>query len=458
MSESNINRRVFLQSAGISAAVTGEALAGTGIQAKKPAAKPAEKPAQKKPEQKKPEVRKEDLKPKSPPVTCAVIGLGPQGREILKVLARLGTGAPTPLICDNFTAPVHVKKSTAIMPKANTVEDYRRILDDNSVQAVFVATPSHQHKQIVLDAIQAGKHVYCEAPLASSIEDAREIAKAGAASKKVFQAGLQVRGNEQHIHVSKFIKSGALGKIASARASFCDKKTWRQSHPDDKRQRELNWRLYNASSLGLIGEVGIHQLDVATWYLGKLPLAVTGFGSVQVYTDGREVFDTVQAVVEYPGGVRFVYTATLGNSYEGSYELFYGTQSAILLRDQRAWMFKEKDSDLLGWEVYARKDNVDIGQVENGTGERVATGIALVADATKQIALGKEPGAVGTDVTKSSLFFNVDKFLDLARNSEDVKNPADAKIGYQATLIAAKANEAAITGSKITFEKDWFNL
>src|SRR5205823_1878935 len=135
-------------------------------------------------------------------------------------------------------------------------------------EAVFVATPSHLHREVALAAIQAGRHVYCEAPLASTIDEAKVIAKAGQGSKQVFQVGLQARANPQHDHVHRFIVTGVLGsKVAEARGQWHKKESWRRPHPNPERERALNWRLRKETSAGLVGEVGIHQVDVADWFL-----------------------------------------------------------------------------------------------------------------------------------------------------------------------------------------------
>ena len=394
-----------------------------------------------------------DDAPKAP-VSCAVIGLGKQGQEILTSLAK--AGSKPKYICDTYTAENFLKKAKAIAPEAKFVEDYKAVLSDPTVVAVFVATPSHKHKQIVLDALAAGKHVYCEAPLASNLEDAKAIAKAGLEAKTIFMPGLQMRSNLQNIHVLKFVRGGALGTVASGRAQHHNKTTWRQSWPDDERMKELNWRLSKATSLGLIGEIGIHQLDTAAWFMKSMPIAVTGYGGNLLYKDGRDVADTVNCTLEFPDNVSYSYDATLTNSFDGAYETFFGSSCAIMLRDQRAWMFKESDSELLGWEVFARKDELQIGNPQAGSGIKTATGIALVADATKQLALGKQPGEVGTDVSKTSLYQSLDVFLEGVRTG--VKPEVGAKEGYQATVIAAKANEAVTTGTKITFQKEWFEI
>jgi predicted dehydrogenase len=112
---------------------------------------------------------------KGEPVKLAVIGLGPWGRETLTTLSRVPSVAVTG-ICDNY--PAFLKRAAELAPKAKAEPDYRALLSSPDVEAVVVATPSHLHKDVVLAALQAGKHVYCEAPLASSLDDARAIAAA----------------------------------------------------------------------------------------------------------------------------------------------------------------------------------------------------------------------------------------------------------------------------------------
>jgi predicted dehydrogenase len=383
--------------------------------------------------------------PAGPPVGCGVIGLGTQGKELLRILARLAPGAPVVAICDLYEP--FLKNGKEIAPRAATCADYRQLLADKNIQAVFIATPSHLHRDIAIAAVQAGKHVYCEAPLATTIDDARAIAKAGLASKQVFQVGQQARANPQHLHVHKFVKGGALGStIAQARAQWHRRDSWRRAHSTPERAKALNWRLDKATSVGLIGEVGIHQIDVASWFLNSLPVAAQGFGTVAAWPDGREVPDTLQAVFEYPSGVRVVYDATLANSFDGAYELFMGPESAVVLRGERAWLIKENDAPVLGWEVYARKEKV--GDAE--------TGIALVADATKLLALGKNPADAVRETGKDALYYAVEDFFTTIREKKNAKcGPLE---GFQAAVVAIKANEAVNGGARVVYQKEWFAL
>lgn len=384
--------------------------------------------------------------PAVPPVRFAVIGTGVHGREILGRLARIA-GVSVVAICDNDSINLNRGKQAA--PGAATFADYRALLDGaKEVQAVIVATPTHTHRPIVEAALQAEKHVYCEAPLAHTLDDTRAIARAALAAKTIFQAGLQTRLEPQHLHVLKFIRSGALGKvIAQGRLHYHKKMSWRRAASTPERDRHLNWRLDRNLSLGLAGELGIHQIDVASWFLRATPTAITGFGALIKWQDGRTVPDTVQCVLDYPGGTRVLYDATLVNSYDGVSELFMGDDSAVLLKDHRAWMFKEADAPLLGWEVYAKKEQIGDDN-----------GIMLVADATKLLQMGLTPGKDGSmlDPGKDALYYALEEFVRCIR--ENAKPACGALEGLQATVVAIQANEAVKSGTRVTLSPDLFRV
>jgi predicted dehydrogenase len=408
--------------------------------------------------------------PPPPPINCGVIGLNDWGREILRTLALLKS-APVVAICDTY-APA-LKRAAREAPKAQTYDEASKLLADPNVQAVIIATPTPTHREIALAALAAGKHVYCEAPLANTIDDAKAIARAARdAVKLLFQPGLQFRAHPQVAFLLPFVRSGAIGKDVMARAQWHAKNSWYRPAPTPEREQALNWRLRKATSAGLLGEQGIHQIDLVACYLQKRPVAVTGFGSLIRWTeDGRDVPDTVQAVFEFPRGVNFLYDMTLCNSYDSSYEVYVGTDAAMMVRDAKAWLFKEVDAPLLGWEVYARHDDF-----------YKSTGIGLVANASKQTTLG------GTAVTLKPyefepLYYALAAFTaNAARQAGAVHDfyelypDGDAKDllesfkalrpepapnwqdGLTATVLAVKANEAAISKQKILYEKEWFDL
>ena len=403
-----------------------------------------------------------------PKVKCGIIGLGAWGREILGTLQRQAEAEVTAL-CDTYGAML--RRAAKDVPDVKAVEDYRQILDDKSIQAVVVATPSHLHKDIVLAALQAGKHVYCEAPMATTVADAQAIARAAReAVGQVFQPGLANRSDPQRHFLLQFIRTGATGKTVMTRAQWHKKQSWRFASANPDREKDLNWRLAKDVSLGLAGEIGIHQMDTMSWLLKAAPVAVTGFGGVLHWNDGREVPDTIQAVLEFPGGIQGIYDCTLANSYDGDYELLLGSDAAVMMRGRKAWLFKEVDSPLLGWEVYARKD---VFYKE--------TGIALVANASK--ATSESATAEDPPFTNTPLAFALEAFLanvnEVTGAVEDFSATFDTKDkkaldkhlagitkqpaatwreGLQAAVVAIKTNEAILQRKRIVFQPDWFEI
>ena len=399
--------------------------------------------------------------PPPPTVKCGVIGVGAWGREIVNELALLPK-APVVAICDKRSAAV--RRAGEIAPKAEKFDDYQKLLASPDVEAVFIATPTPTHRKIVLAALQAGKHVYCEAPLANTVEDTKAIARAARdAVKLVFQPGLQERSHPHRHFVLPFIRSGSLGENIMVRAQSHQNKSWENTP----------WRLDKATSTGLMGEVGIHQIDAVSWFLRERPTAITGFGSLICRKGQGDVADTVQGVFEYPGEVRFMYDATLCNSFDKNYEMYYGTQSAVMVRDAKAWLFYEPGAELGGWEVYARKDSF-----------YTETGIALMANATKQTAIGTSATASNASSPDTPLHYALEAFtvnvgqirpavkdfVDLfgdsdpkalaeARNGVKLyKHAADWQDGLVATILAIKANEAVTEQRKITLEKELFDI
>lgn len=410
-----------------------------------------------------------------PKVKCALIGFGSWGRELAATLARVQQ-ADLACICETYDP--YIRRAKKAAPKAILEKDYRKVLDNKEIKAVLVATPSHMHREITLAALDAGKHVYCEAPLATTIEDARAIAKAGkAAVKQVFQAGLLYRSDSQRHFMLPFVRAGALGKTVLARAQWHKKQSWRFTSPNPEREQAMNWRLNDPTTIGLIGEYGIHQVDSVAWFLNALPVSVTGYGGVLFWKDGRQVPDTIQAVFEFPNGANLIYDATLANSFDSDYEMYYGSDAAVMLRDGKAWMFKEVDAPLLGWEVYANK-----------TSFYKETGIALDANATKLAEkkkgkAGEGAGSLAATDIPTPIFSALDAFVSNANEVgaavEDFSSGYDVndlkalknylstlklqpgasyQEGFEATVLAIKANEAIVKGQKIALSKELFDL
>ncbi|MFT3684647.1 MAG: Gfo/Idh/MocA family oxidoreductase [Phycisphaerales bacterium] len=162
------------------------------------------------------------------PLKVGLIGVGRQGRAILTELASMDS-VKVVAVCDNDDNRLNSAKTRTA--GAEGYADHKALLAHKDLDAVIIATPTHLHRQIATDAIAAGKHVYCEAPLAHTIEDAQAIAAAAAGSKKTFAVGYEGRANPVYQLARSFFKTDAFKDMIAMRQQFASKTSWRFSAP-----------------------------------------------------------------------------------------------------------------------------------------------------------------------------------------------------------------------------------
>ncbi len=390
--------------------------------------------------------RSREPEPEGPPIPCAIVGVGLRGREILGALSRIKR-ARVKAYCDIY-AP-YLRRGKQLAPEAKAFLDYSQMFKEvPGVQALFVATPTHLHREVVEAALALGKHVYCEVPLASTLEDCRIIAQAAQQTKSIFAVGLQNRSNPVFEHASKFLQARVTGTPVTEEGHWYTNNSWRRPVSKPDFEAILNWKLSADTSLGLLGEVGVHTFDNSLRYRQDLPKAVTALGSVMKWKDGRTVPDTVFCIFEYPNGFLSRFEATLANSFREKYYLLNGTEGTILIENTRSWWFKEADSRSLGWEVYASREK--IGNEE---------GIVLLANATKLLEQGLIPAEHSNDQAdpeEDPLYGALQDFLNSITNGT---TPACGyKEGYQSTVMAIKAHEALMAGQRIHIDRTLFYI
>jgi predicted dehydrogenase len=369
------------------------------------------------------------------PVQIAVIGVGRQGRAILGELATIAECAVV-AVCDSDDSRLQaaLRRAQGVKGYASAAELFAK---EAGVEAVVIATPTHLHRELVLEALKAGKHVFVETPLAHSLEDLQALSEASKRATKVVAAGFQGRANPIYSLARSFFKSGSLRDLATLRSQNNKKTAWRTPGSTPERDKELNWHLDPAQSLGLIGELGAHQFDVYHWFLGRHPVAARSRGSLRLHKDGREMPDTVACELVYDDGLVLDWSCTLANSYEGRYEMFGGSMAAIKLAWTHGWMFKEADAPTAGWEVYANRQQFHNDQ-----------GITLIADATKLAAQGKLQDGVGLPYT--SLYYALADFVKaVAEKAAPACSLSDAA---RTTAVAIRANEALKSGGEVAID------
>ncbi|MGE3110151.1 MAG: Gfo/Idh/MocA family protein, partial [Phycisphaerales bacterium] len=357
---------------------------------------------------------------------------GRQGRAILTELQKL-SAARVASVCD--TDASRLESGLRRTQGASGTAEYRAMLDNKEITGVIIATPTHLHKQVALDAIAAGKHVYCEGPLAHTVEDARAMAQAATRAKTVFAVGHEARANPVYKLARTFYKTDAFRDLISMYAQHHQKNSWRITASDPARDKEMNWRLDPGVSLGLAGELGSHQFDVYHWWLGAYPTSVRGHGAIRLYTeDGRTVPDTIACDFGFESGARLHYQATLANSYMGRHEVFFGSNSAFKLAWTHGWMFKEADAPTQGWEVYANRQQFHSDE-----------GITLIADATKLASQGKLKEGVG--LPNSPLYYSLEAFLRSV--IEGTPAACNAEEGARTAIVSIAASRSVTGGSAV---------
>jgi len=370
-------------------------------------------------------------------VRVAVIGAGRQGRAILGELEKM-EGISIAAVCDIDES----RRNSGLRRARGAVgfDSVEALLAKGSeFDAVCIATPTQTHRQVAEACIAAGKHVYCEAPLAHTIEDAAAIARAARGSKVVFQVGLMARSNPVYQLARSFYLSDAVRDLVAVYGQNHMKTSWRVPAGDPAREKMLNWKLDPEVSLGLAGEWGTHQFDSVSYFTGKYPARVRGFGSVRFHQDGRTVADTIACHLIYADSTVMTYDATLANSYGGAYETLFGTNAAIKLAETHAWMFKEADAPTQGWEVYANRQQFHNDQ-----------GITLIAGATKLAEQGKLKEGIG--LPHPGTYYALGDFLKSVSDGADVACTAEE--GYRSTVVGIAAAKAVATGEEVEITAD----
>lgn len=260
-------------------------------------------------------------------VRLGVVGTGDRGRALIQNIAKT-RNCTVAAICDPY-AP-HLARARALLPASTPAfTDHRAMLDARGLDAVVIATPLDLHARHTFDVLDAGLHAWCEKAMARTIADCGAMIQRARERGKILQIGHQRLFNPTYLNALKRARAGEIGTITQIRASWHRNRSWRRAVPPGGNDRELNWRLYRDRSAGLMTELATHQLQVANWFMDALPARVMGSGSICFWKDGREVYDHVALVYDYPGGRKTVYTSLLNNARYGCEEQIQGSKGTI---------------------------------------------------------------------------------------------------------------------------------
>jgi predicted dehydrogenase len=260
-------------------------------------------------------------------VRIGVIGTGRQGLGVMRSHMALPE-VEIAAVCDVY-AP-NLDKAASAAPQAARVTDFRRIIDDPTIDAVIVATPDHWHALQTVMACQAGKDVYVEKPTSLTVVEGRKMVEAARQVRRVVQVGLQQRAAAHFQQAVQAIQDGRIGSVSMVRC-------WNVGNqapdgfgnpPDGDPPPGLDWdmwlgpapkRPFNPNRFGVYPDVwsyfryfwdyaggmmtdwGVHLIDIAQWAMkADAPQLVTAVGGTFAVKDNRETPDTILATYGTP--------------------------------------------------------------------------------------------------------------------------------------------------------------
>lgn len=232
--------------------------------------------------------------------------------------------------------------------------DYRKLLDDKTIDAVIVATWDNMHAPVSMDVCRAAKDVYCEKPMTSVAEQGPKLVQVVRETKRVFAVGTQQRSMPVFLEAKeKFFDSGVIGKVGLVRTVWnyntgylftpppgMENKPagldwdaclgWLPKRPWDPKRYFNRFAYWDFGTGAQTGGLFSHWADVANWYL-KLshPVSAVTTAGIYKYDDGRDTPDTVSTILNYPEHVNVTFEGTLLDSREQAYLEFMGTEGRL---------------------------------------------------------------------------------------------------------------------------------
>lgn len=383
------------------------------------------------------------------PVRIGWIGSGVQGQNDMRQLVRL-PGVSIVAIADIYEP--NLKKGLEIAgPGCQGYSDYRKLLERKDIDGVGIATPLSLHARMAIDAMEAGKAVYCEKMMAYTLEEAKQMVRVADRTGALLQIGHQRRYSPDYHHALDLVKKGYFGTITHVRAQWNRNGSWRRAVPDPKYERLLNWRLYKEYSRGLMAELGSHQIDVVNWFTGMHPISVVGIGGIDYYKDGREVYDNVQCIFEYPNGLKLTYQSITTNAFDDYAEQFMGTKGTLIVSEApgKSMMFREQSAEEFEFAKFSQ-NKTKVGGKE-----------AILLDAgatTKQDKRERTAGQAlaNSGISKNNWALALEDWVDCIRTGR--KPFCDGRVGLADTACVLAANRAMEEGTKVRITEDMFRV
>ncbi len=379
-------------------------------------------------------------------VRIGLIGVGIRGYQLHDAIRQSERAHLVAIsdLSDHYIERIRTKLADPTIP---VYRDYRKLLEDKSIEAVVIASPDHWHAQMTLDALDAGKDVYVEKPMTYSLAEAIRVRDKVASTDRVTQVGYQRRSMPHYDKAREILQSNVLGDIhhiqlwssrnrptppwrayntystrglpEKSKAEHVDWERFqanRPARPYDPR-RFFHWQCYEEYSTGIFGILMSHPLDAANLVFGlDIPQTCSATGGVYHYKDGRTVPDTCSALFNYPqAGVTVSFIGSSTNAFFDREAQYRGTEGTMELGPGWLRIYAERRNDLF---------------------ERFAGG----ADSRKIGDLRSEPVYKERIDRRSATLAHLDDFLMRVRDRGKTKAPIEDC--FKATVGMAMAIES----------------
>lgn len=398
-------------------------------------------------------------------IRFGMIGTGARSHQIMEAM-KLVPGIEFAGVVDAYKGRVE-RAIARTGGKAKAYPDYREILADKSIDAVVIATPDHWHKQMVVEAVRAGKDVYCEKPLTYRTSEGPEIIRAAKETGRIVQVGSQGVSTALDNKAREIIRSGRLGKITLIRASFnrnTPSGAWIYPIPPDASPETVNWDMFLGSapkrpfnlerffrwrcffdySGGISTDLFVHLCTTIHYVTGaKVPSRAVAMGQLYRWKETRDVPDTINGVLEYPEGFAVSLSGTF-NSEAGAESGFQimGTEGMLTLGGTVTFR-PENVHDDNGWIVDSWPQALEDAYYKNPkvrAEERPQDGKPVIQ------ATGESFQEVGIESTVP----HMEHFVNAIRTREPFWE--DASAGHHAAGCAHMINIAAKTGKVVEWD------
>jgi len=305
-------------------------------------------------------------------LNLGLVGVNSRGHGLAETLLRLDPdGARISHVCD-VDARALARTAALVKEKAGhepvRARDFRRLTEDDGVDALVIATPDHWHATMTLMALKAGKHVYVEKPCSHNPREGEWLVEGQRRWRRVVQMGNQQRSSPETIEAMKAIHGGEIGEVYRANCWYANHRgtigkgkrvpvpewlewdLWQGPAPrTDYRDNVVhyNWHWFFEWGTGELGNNAAHELDICRWALRvDFPERVTAIGGRRFFTDDDwQFYDTLLATYTFPGGVTITWDGQSRNALpkhgRGRGAVIFGTRGSVIL-------------DRNGYELYDR--------------------------------------------------------------------------------------------------------